>query len=230
MSVLRRRMLYVQGTGPQYDADSYIQNGLVFQLDGLEKGSNATQWTDRKGGIGFPYIAATSEVQTNSVHFTGSGYLTGDGLITPSFAYDSMTIEVACTYDTRTGMNHVVLVCNVAPNFAFGWYNRTTLRCASGISGGKPAWSTSDMTVLKTYSITSDHSLANINVSLTAGSSTSFSNYSGVIELGGRSYNITSGYVGDVYAIRIYNRQLTLAEMAFNQAIDNERFSLGITV
>lgn len=227
MSDLRRRYLMVhQAGGPQYDADSYIQNGLVFQLDGLEKGSSSTQWTDRKGGIGFPYIAATSEVQTDSVHFTSSGYLTGDGLITPSFAYDSMTIEVACTYDTRSGTNHVVLVCNVAPNFAFGWYNRTTLRCSSGLS--KPVWSTSDMTILKTYSITSDHSLANINVSLTAGSNTQFSNNSGAIELGGRSYNSTSGYVGDVYAIRIYNRQLSLAEMAYNQAIDNQRFNLGI--
>ena len=226
MSWLRRRMMANVGGGEQYDADSYIQDGLVFQLDGIDKGNDATKWIDRKGGIGFPYIAATSEVLTDSVHFTGSGYLTGDALITPSFAYDSMTIEVACTYDTRSGTNHVVLVCNVAPNFAFGWYNRTTLRCSSGIS--KPVWSTSDMTVLKTYSITSDHSLANINVSLTAGSNTQFSNSSGAIELGGRSYNSTSGYSGDVYAIRIYNRQLTLAEMAFNQAIDNERFNLGI--
>lgn len=229
MSDLRRRYLMVhQAGGQQYDADSYIQNGLVFQLDGLEKGSSSTKWTDRKGGIGFPYIAATSEVQTDSVHFTGSGYLTGDALITPSFTYDSMTIEVACTYDTHSSITHVVLVCNVAPNFAFGWYNPTTLRCSSGLS--KPAWSTSDMTVLKTYSITSDHSLANINVSLTARNNSSFSNNSGVIELGGRSYNSTNGYIGDVYAIRIYNRQLTLAEMAFNQAIDNERFNLGITV
>ena len=226
MSWLRRRMMANVGGGEQYDADSYIQDGLVFQLDGIDKGNDATKWIDRKGGIGFPYIAATSEVLTDSVHFTGSGYLTGDALITPSFAYDSMTIEICCTYDTRSGTNHVVLVCNVAPNFAFGWYNRTTLRCSSGLS--KPVWSTSDMTVLKTYSITSDHSLSNINVSLTAGSNTQFSNNSGVIELGGRSYNSTSGYSGDVYAIRIYNRQLTLAEMAFNQAIDNERFNLGI--
>lgn len=226
MSWLRRRMMANVGGGEQYDADSYIQDGLVFQLDGIDKGNDATKWIDRKGGIGFPYIAATSEVLTDSVHFTGSGNLTGDTLITPSFAYDSMTIEICCTYDTRSGTNHVVLVCNVAPNFAFGWYNRTTLRCSSGLS--KPVWSTSDMTVLKTYSITSDHSLANINVLLTAGSNTQFSNNSGAIELGGRSYNSTSGYSGDVYAIRIYNRQLTLAEMAFNQAIDNERFNLGI--
>ena len=226
MSWLRRRMMANVGGGEQYDADSYIQNGLVFQLDGIDKGNDATKWIDRKGGIGFPYIAATSEVQTDSVHFTGSGYLTGDGLITPSFAYDSLTIEVACTYDTRLGLTHVVLVCNVAPNFAFGWYSLNTLRCSSGLS--KPVWSTSDMTVLKTYSITSDHSLANINVSLTAGRATLFPNDSGAIELGGRSSNSTSGYSGDVYAIRIYNRQLTLAEMAFNQAIDNERFNLGI--
>lgn len=226
MSWLWRRMMANVGGGEQYDADSYIQDGLVFQLDGIDKGNDATKWIDRKGGIGFPYIAATSEVQTDSVHFTGSGYLIGDGLITPSFAYDSMTIEVACTYDTRSGTNHVVLVCNVAPNFAFGWYNRTTLRCSSGIS--KPVWSTSDMTVLKTYSITSDHSLANINVSLTSGSNTQFSNNSGNIEIGGRSYNSTSGYVGDVYAIRIYNRQLSVAEMQFNQRIDNVRFQLGI--
>lgn len=215
------------GGGEQYDADSYIQDGLVFQLDGIDKGNDATKWIDRKGGIGFPYIAATSEVLTDSVHFTGSGYLTGDALITPSFAYDSMTIEICCTYDTRSGLNHVVLACKVEPNFAFGWYNKTTLRCSSGLD--KPVWSTSDMTVLKTYSITSDHSLANINVSLTAGSNTQFSNNSGFIELGGRSYNSTSGYSGDVYAIRIYNRQLSVAEMQFNQRIDNVRFNLGIT-
>lgn len=228
MSWLRRRYLMIhQGGGQQYDADSYIQNGLVFQLDGIDKGSNSGYWTDRKGGITFPISGAASS-GADHISFDGSGYITGSATISPSFTYDSLTIEVACTYDTRSGTNHVVLICNVAPNFAFGWYNRTTLRCSSGLS--KPVWSTSDMTVLKTYSITSDHSLANINVSLTAGSNTQFSNNSGAIELGGRSYNSTSGYSGDVYAIRIYNRQLTLAEMAFNQAIDNERFNLGITV
>ena len=52
MSDLRRRYLMIhQGGGQQYDADSYIQNGLVFQLDGIDKGSNTGYWTDRKGGI-----------------------------------------------------------------------------------------------------------------------------------------------------------------------------------
>ena len=229
MSVLRRRFLMIDTGGGAPTADSYIQNGLVFQLDGIEKGSDPTQWTDRKGGIGFPYIAATSEVKTNSVHFTGSGYLTGDALITPSFAYDSMTIEVACTYDGHATGNRVVIVCNVAPNYSFGWNgggNNASIRCSSGVN--KPMWTSGSANNMKTHSITSDHSLANINVSMTKGSNSSFSNNSGVIELGGRSYNSTSGYVGDVYAIRIYNRQLTLAEMAFNQAIDNERFNLGI--
>ena len=159
-------------------------------------------------------------MQTDCVHFKGSGYLTGDGLITPSFTYDSMTIEVCCTYQTG---NRVLIVCNVAPNFAFGWYNNL-LRCSSG--SNKPQWSASDMTSLKTYSITSDHALANINVSLTKGTNGGFNNSSGHIELGNRSSS-NNAYTGDVYAIRIYNRQLSLAEMAFNQGIDNERFDLG---
>ena len=226
MSLFRRSMMFVQSGGNTPTADSYIQSGLVFQLDGIEKGSSSTQWTDRKGGIGFPYIAATSEVQTDSVHFTGSGYLTGDALITPSFTYDSMTIEVCCTYDNHNTGNRVLIVCDVAPNFAFGFANnKKDVRCASGTN--KPLWSLTDMSGMKVYSITSDHALANINVSLTKGTNAQLNNSSGNIELGGRSYS-ASGYVGDVYAIRIYNRQLTLAEMAYNQGIDNQRFSLGL--
>lgn len=227
MSDLRRRYLMIDSGGGN-PADSYIQNGLVFQLDGIDKGSNTGYWTDRKGGITFPISGAASS-GADHVSFDGSGYITGSATISPSFTYDSLTIEVACTYDRHTTGNRVVIICNVAPNFAFGFANaHKDIRCSSGVN--MPTWSLTDLSAMKVYSITSDHALANINVSLTKGSNGSFNNSSGNIEIGGRSYNNTSMYLGDVYAIRIYDRQLTLAEMAFNQAIDNERFNLGITV
>ena len=37
-------------------------------------------------------------------------------------------------------------------------------------------------------------------------------------------------FKGKIYSIRIYNRQLSAAEMVYNQKIDNKRFNLGLEI
>lgn len=227
MSWLRRRMMANVGGGEQYDADSYIQAGLVFQLDGLDKGSNTGYWTDRKGGIKFLLDSTLADVLTNAVHMKGAGLIRGDGVITPTFAAADGTIEVVCTYQSG---RKVVFIEAQAPNLSFGW-NSNAVRIygmASG-SGLLPAWSGYGTGAL-VYSLTGTHAVSNITTNLTAGSNAGWSNSSGsgYIELGGRSYSSSDNYTGDIYAIRVYNTKLSVAEMQFNQRIDNVRFNLGI--
>lgn len=37
-------------------------------------------------------------------------------------------------------------------------------------------------------------------------------------------------FAGKIYSIRLYNRQLTSTEVAANLAVDNIRFSMGLTL
>lgn len=228
MSDLRRRFLMIDsGGGQQYDADSYIQEGLVFQLDGLEKGSNTGYWTDRKGGIKFELSSTYADVLTNAVHMKGAGIIRGDGVITPTFDAVDGTIEVVCTYQSG---RKVVFVEAQAPNLSFGW-NNNAVRIYGMATGTSqlPAWSGYGTGAL-VYSLTGTHAVSNITNNLTSGSNAGWSNSQGAgyIELGGRSYNSSDNYTGDIYAIRVYNTKLSVAEMQFNQRIDNVRFNLGI--
>lgn len=50
MSELRRRMMMQQGGEP---LPEYIQDGLVFWLDGIDKGNITGKWIDLIGGIEF---------------------------------------------------------------------------------------------------------------------------------------------------------------------------------
>lgn len=38
----------------------YITDGLVFHMDGLNKGSNPNYWTDTVGGLQFAYVTGVT--------------------------------------------------------------------------------------------------------------------------------------------------------------------------
>ena len=53
--LLQRRMMMSAKQGPEY-----VQSGLVFWLDGLNKGSSdGSEWIDRIGGVVFENVGAT---------------------------------------------------------------------------------------------------------------------------------------------------------------------------
>ena len=52
-SIYKGLDLVYKTESPILDADAYVQDGLVFQLDGIDKGNVEGAWVDRKAGKQF---------------------------------------------------------------------------------------------------------------------------------------------------------------------------------
>ena len=221
MGTLLNRRRYMGGGGapqPSYDENSYIQDGLVFQLDGINKGSNQGYWTDLVGGIQFtiPESEYLTE-ETNGFTWIGDVNMPNSGTMPNGETY---TVEIAMfskglaslrrtsIFATRTGNTKGnIQICKWDTNFFC--IARTNSVAASSL-------------VDNTFMTISFNTLAaciNKNEVQFNGNADYMTQYRTGI---GRTRD--DGMRGTIHAIRIYNRQLTLAEMQFNQDIDLKRF------
>lgn len=216
------------GGGGAIDENSYIQDGLIFQLDGINKGSNQGYWTDLKGGCTFTIPSADAvEVLDNCFKFyesarmpLASGTLVSNG--------NGKTIEVVAqrinyhsggesVFSTATGSTsgNILVHLGVSSTTQIVFLQRTKiLKCNFN-------WTTSVdnqlATVIGRFSYNTDVACFN-------GAEAEFgtSDYWTSSSIGvGCGRNV---FYGKVFAIRIYDRHLTLAEMQFNQDIDLKRF------
>ena len=230
MSILLRRFLMIDsGGGQQYDADSYIQNGLVFQLDGLEKGSNTGYWTDRVTGTTFS-LADTSvaESRTDGVYMKGVGVLTASDSITFPTSSEG-TVEVCCDYFSGNG---AVMIGPSNGSIAFG-YRTTGHSIYIGRGTYVNAWTITNYSTKQVWSLNVDNAVADITGSMTVANTYGATVTMTKVKIGGRSTDDGSKlgllYTGLIHSIRVYDRKLSVAEMQFNQRIDNVRFNLGLT-
>ncbi len=229
MSDLRRRYLMIhQGGGQQYDADSYIQTGLVFQLDGLEKGSNTGYWTDRVTGTTFSLSdTSVSDERTDGVYMKGVGVLTASGSITFPTSSDG-TVEVCCAYYSGNG---AVMIGPSNGSIAFG-FRTTGNSIYIGRGTAVNAWTITNYSTKQVWSLNVDNAVADITGTMTVANTYGASASMTKVKIGGRSSDSDSNlgllYTGLIHSIRVYGRKLSVAEMQFNQRIDNVRFNLGI--
>lgn len=216
------------GGGEQYDADSYIQDGLVFQLDGIDKGSNTGYWTDRVTGITFP-LADTSvaESRTDGVYMKGVGTLTASDSITFPTSLAG-TVEVCCAYYSGNG---AVLIGPSNGSIAFG-FRSSGNSIYIGRSTAVNAWTISNYRTKQVWSLNVDNAVADITGTMTVANPYGVGGISSKVQIGGRSSGSDSNlgvlYTGLIHSIRVYGRKLSVTEMQFNQRIDNVRFQLGI--
>lgn len=219
MSAIVDRRRYMGKKG--LSADSYIQDGLVFQLDGIDKGSNDGYWTDLVGGIKFGFNYGVTENKDN-VYFSAQTYLTSDKSI--SCPYNSCTIEVVCT-----PCDQGIVFMPASDGIAFGFYNnhRSII-----IRGGHYA-NMYDITTngVGAYSV---NRMIGIQNGIILNRSSSLNNWGDLdskMHIGGRNSGWDKApFKGNLYSIRIYSRLLTMDEMLFNQHIDNVRFNLGLDI
>ena len=82
---------------PIPDADAYIQDGLVFQLDGIDKGNVEGAWVDRKAGRQFTLNNCI--VNSDNIEFNGtdSEAIDNDNYTLPTVP-EKYTIEVVLYY------------------------------------------------------------------------------------------------------------------------------------
>lgn len=202
-------------------ADSYIQDGLVFQLDGIDYGGIDGQWIDRKSGI----IAILNNLVTryNDKHFyfdRGGQALFNKGaaLNRTSYTIDFVgtcnpsIASVFCPFPNLAA-NEISLASYVG-NAAFGYGRRTLIKAFRGNIG-----------ILCTHF--QDSRFVNKGIVVTP--TTNFQTIA-VSEQFGINAAYRDSYSGRIFTIRCYNRNLSDREILINQKIDNARFGLGLDI
>ena len=191
-------------------ADAYVQDGLVFQLDGIDKGNVEGAWVDRKAGKQFTLNNCI--VNSDNIEFNGT-----DSQAVYNQLLDfgtTTTLEVVFIKEKNggdiicSGTNVQLLTLHYTNKIRFFSGNQvvgmplpdpTTIHTLSVPTSGRPILD--QIAQPKTYK-------NNYSVSDTE-------TYIGGFHLKGK-----------IYSIRIYNRNLTQAEMIKNQMIDIQRFNI----
>lgn len=219
VSSIRRQMIQLMPRIPK--PLNYIQDGLVFHLDGIDKGSNLNAWIDLKGGIVF---SPTGNVMFNNDNIAineNNTYLQANATLGNS---TNNTVEV-CYYTTKSTF------------FVFGEKNGNNYPVYYN-SAGRMTFMQANSTYkthtaqYNTVSLNLDRCIANGN-NISKDGSTDWwtaSSRVGTIRIGkGANGGASSNFfTGKIYSIRIYNRRLTEEEMRHNQSVDNKRFNLGL--
>lgn len=217
----RRRQLLMMGGG------GYIKNGLVLQLDGIDKGtSDTTKWVDLVGGIEFTEVNGVSMHNGNHLTFFGSGYgeqmLVGDKVV--DFPASTHTVE-AVMICRNSGWQGIF---GSGKNGNVMLYQQTGYKLAMA---GTQTGLTKELPINspRIVSLTSERYMYNGEVFEYPSSLILTRNFV-YPTIGSLNTTQSYGFKGDLFAIRIYNRHLTTEEMLHNHKVDNERFNLGLQI
>jgi len=218
---------------------------LVFMLDGLSQGNNANAWTDLIGGVVFTPNGATKVAKGWS--FDGvDDYMAGDANM-PSFDPYTHTIEI-CISSELTNKSYYVFVDGggqTIANYLYNYQNRdffcfrgTAYTDSHDTKGGSLDFSGRNngngVNIVSYNGTAKGNSGGRINGNIKSATDLSNNSAASHPSIGARYKSSSSEYIdwfkGTIHAIRVYNTQLTLAEMLANQKVDNERFELGLTL
>lgn len=210
---------------------SYVTDGLVFHLDGINKGTG-TGWTDLIGNL--QYTAESGCVATdNAYQFTGQPdsylYRTHDW----SLGSEDLTVEV-CYYDTEANNScYYVFGMGGSNSSKYPLFYKHTNSEITWIQGGNVYDGSSMQPNTKyTISLNGDSGLVNGNSIPIKNSSDYWDVQSNCLRIGRASTGAASSnpLIGYIYSIRIYNRKLSQSEQLQNQRMDNLRFNLGLSI
>ena len=220
---------------PIPSADAYVQKGLVFQLDGIDKGNVEGAWVDRKAGRQFTLNNCI--VNSNNIEFNGrnSEAIDNDNDTFPTVP-ESYTIEVVLYYGGGTILteNHyttsygspMMVAFSAAINFLTIGRN---LQAVEALPKNK-------YMCLQAHNKYDDPQV-NCNgdvLALRDGTDSIIDNRDynyGQASIGcvWTDYNEKVGHLlGKVYSIRLYNRELTEEELYNNMVVDYMRFRIPI--
>lgn len=204
-------------------ADSYIQDGLVFQLDGIEYGGVDGRWIDRKQLVSFNTNSSNIIRHDTNFEFKGTSY---SKLVSGSASFDKIThcIDVAIN-DQSIEPYPRIFATSSASNIGCAKYGRRKIVFELGAAMQYQCpfdLIVAHANVLNQRVIIQGNVTRKIaNDSFGLGTDTS---------LGGTNVGQRTLFKGSIYAIRVYSRQLTDREILINQKIDNARFGLGLNI
>lgn len=214
MMINRRRVC-----GGKAEGLEYIQDGLIFWLDGINKGNDPTAWTDLVDGI---VLTGNATVRDDCFEFNGSQKLSSSVELPPSPNY-LYTVEVCAQNESPVGVIIASGNWNTAGNIFLSLENGQLYNYSNAGNFDK-----NNLIGLYAASFTSSYYVVNgVQRVPGGGGKINWTNNGTVI--GARSTN-TKYFKGRIYSIRVYNRILTGEEIIHNQRIDNVRFNLGLNI
>ena len=217
--------------GPSVNLN-YVTNGLIFHLDGINKGTGA-DWVDLIGGMQFTKNGTYSASTSNSWNFPGNrgDYLIYTGSLDSIGGSDDFTVEV-CYNNSSNSSRMFVFGCGHESGTKYPLYYHDGTYI-TWIQGGY-TYNASSMTGNSKYTVSLNNNNGLVNGQLIQKtSSTDYWDASNKdFRIGSASTGSATSYSmnGDIYSIRIYNRRLSQSEQLQNQMVDNQRFNLGLSI
>lgn len=205
----------------------YITDGLIFWLDGIQRGGVAGRWVDLISGKTFELHNCSENA--DGVVFAGStsSYADYNGAISSNWTTETLELATSSAVfknstllcPAKIGTVGIGLICSSSSENA--WMNLDGTN-ANGLA-------LSDGIVTKTLSANKNGCVKNGGIVSNSGrdswgANTSTITYVGVRRTG--SATLSKPFKGTLHSLRIYNRLLTTDEMKFNQHVDEERFNL----
>lgn len=235
-------------TPPTPTPSECVTDGLIAYWDGIDNtgtgthSSSALAWTDLVNGYEFPlYETVNTTWDANALVLHGNS---AQGSITDSPLWEALstsTVELVLKPEA-TGHQCVLCLDTAAQKVGdfyssrrFGLFADNTV-CFDGDRHTQYTNPLSSLTAIRKMAATyTGFTVVNGYVN---GTQVSLSSYTHSYRAQTRKFIIGSQtpavssendyYTGKIYAIRVYNRRLTLEELAQNDAYDNSRFSLGM--
>ena len=222
-------------------ASSYVQNGLVACWDGIENAgagthdAGATVWKDIVGGREFALTGVTVDADrmTFAGNATSYGALSAAGTAATFGAAMNGTLEIV--YVTRDNSVSQILLQTPRDSvgMAFGDIISGTTHILVSYNGAveQPAFDFSSGVVTNSVSVrytsgapvsarANGAALSRLNTGNLSGEGTE-------TIIGTRINKQSSHFPGSIYCIRLYSRQLTDGEIAYNNVVDQARFRGG---
>lgn len=200
------------------DLSNYVQDGLVMHLDGINKGGTSGRWTSLVGSTYFTLNSHSIE-ESNAILMDGAGAITATSPV--SVNYTVGTIEV-CAQVISTGSCAIYFATTNNLGFIVGGEGYSY-----GTRGTGNQWN-----VTKQSLFTASANNVRFMFNGVVGGTKTQNNWSAQTAhtIGGRTASNYYYANARIYSIRIYNRQLTEAEMLQNQKVDDARFNLGLNI
>lgn len=194
----------------------YITDGLIFMVDGIEKGKNEGTWTDLVGGITFTNNNVINtdygwSFNGSSSYFYSTSVFTGSSNHTVEVCFKPNNTNTYCLFSCNNSTRYNILFYKSGNNITFSQYANTYTIVLSANQN-------------YSVSLNLDRGLLN-GTSISKNSNTDYWTANDFY-IGRRAKGFY--FNGEIYDIRVYNRKLSQEEQLFNFNSDNTRFNLGL--
>lgn len=222
---------------PIPSADAYVQDGLVFQLDGIDKGNVEGAWVDRKAGRQFTLNNCI--VNSDNIEFNGidSEAIDNDNYTLPTVP-ENYTIEVVLYYGGGTILSQNSTITGYGSPMMVTLYSTSNYLTIGRELYAVEALPENKYMCLQALAKGQTNTIqVNCNGDVLASRQGTDSIINNNFFAYGRpsvgcvwtSYSDRAGnLLGKVYSIRLYNRLLTEEERYNNMVVDYMRFRIPI--